>query len=259
MTGPAAPGPGRHAGLPPAPRSGWARLLRMGGPRATRANLFAAILAVVLGLALVTQVQETQEQGLEELREEELVRILDDVTQDAQRLANEARALEITRDRLLSGVDSSTEALRAAQQRLDALAVLAGTAPATGPGIVLAISDPEGRVGATLLIDAVQELRDAGAEAIQIGEVRVVASTHFTDTPDGVEAGDKPLAEPYIVRAVGDSATMAAAMEIPGGVTESVRRVGAVATIRQEETVSITALHSLPERRYARPVPSPSG
>jgi uncharacterized protein YlxW (UPF0749 family) len=87
----------------------------MGRPRATRANLFAALLAVVLGFAIATQVQQTQQQGLEQLREEELVRILDDVSQDAARLGNDSRALEATRDRLLSGADSSAEALRAAK------------------------------------------------------------------------------------------------------------------------------------------------
>jgi uncharacterized protein YlxW (UPF0749 family) len=241
------------------PRSAWSTVVRMGRPRATRANLFAAVLAVVLGFALATQVQETQEQGLEDLREEELVRILDDVTQDAQRLADDARELEATRDRLLSGAGSNAEALRAAQERLDALAILAGTAPATGPGIVVRISDPEGRVGATLLIDAVQELRDAGAEAIQIGDVRVVASTYFSDGPDGVSVSGVPLEQPYTIRAIGGSATMASAMDIPGGVSESVRRVGATATVSQEESVAITALHTLQERRYARPVPNPTG
>ena len=66
--------------------------------------------ALALGFALATQVQQTQQQGLEQLREDELVRILDDVSQDAARLGNDARALEVTRDRLLSGADSSAEA-----------------------------------------------------------------------------------------------------------------------------------------------------
>jgi uncharacterized protein YlxW (UPF0749 family) len=234
-------------------------MFRMARPRATRANLFAALLAIVLGFALATQVQQTQEQGLEQLREDELVRILDDVTQDAARLGNDARALELSRDRLVSGADSSAEALRAAQERLDTLGILAGTAPATGPGIVLTITDPAGKVTSALLLDTLQELRDAGAEAVQIGSVRAVADTYFADTPGGIEVSGVPVKSPYVIKAIGGSATMASAMDIPGGVSESVRRLGAVSTVDQQDEVAITALHTLEEPQYARPVPAATG
>ena len=187
------------------------------------------------------------------------MRILDDVSQDAARLGNDARALESTRDRLLSGADNSAEALRAAQERLDTLGILAGTAPAEGPGIELTIDDPGRKVTAPLLLDTVQELRDAGAEAVQIGNERVVASTYFTDAADGIEISGRRVEPPYVIRAIGDSATMASAMDIPGGVNESVRRLGAVPTVEQRDTVSITALHTLEQPQYARPVPGPTG
>jgi len=251
--------PAGPAQQPPARQSSWRTVFRMGRPRATRANLFAALLAIVLGFALATQVQQTQSQGLEQLREDELVRILDDVNQDASRLGNDARALELTRDRLASGANSSAEALRAAQQRLDTLGILAGTVPAEGPGIVLTIDDPAGKVTSALLLDALQELRDAGAEAVQIGSVRVVADTYFTDTPGGVEVSGVPVKSPYVFKAIGGSATMASAMDIPGGVNESVRRLGAVSTVDQRDSLSITALHTLEEPQYARPVPAATG
>jgi uncharacterized protein YlxW (UPF0749 family) len=243
----------------PEPQGSWRAVYRLARPRATRANLFAALLAIVLGFALATQVQQTQEQGLEQLREDELVRILDDVTQDASRLGNDARALEITRDRLASGADNSAEALRAAQERVDTLGILSGTAPAEGPGIVLTIDDPAGKVTSALLLDALQELRDAGAEAVQVGSVRAVASTYFTDTAEGIEVSGVPVKSPYVITAIGGSATMASAMDIPGGVNESVRRLGAVSTVDQRDSVSITALHTLEEPQYARPVPGPAG
>lgn len=239
-------------------RSAWRTLLRMARPRGTKANLFAALLAVALGFALATQVQQTQQRGLENLREDELVRILDDVTQDNARLGTEARQLETTRDRLLSGQGTSTEALVAAKERLGSLSVLAGTVPAKGPGITVTLADPGRHVTAPLLLDALEELRDAGAEAVQIGDVRVVASTYFTDVPRGVEVSGQRIAPPYTIAAIGDSATMAAAMDIPGGVTESARRVGATATVKQHTTLTIGALHSVVQPRYARPVPSPT-
>ena len=58
------------------------------------------------------------------------------------------------------------------------LRILTGTVAATGPGVTLTIDDPDGSVTAATLLDGVEELRDAGAEAIEINDsVRVVAST----------------------------------------------------------------------------------
>jgi uncharacterized protein YlxW (UPF0749 family) len=238
--------------------SSWRTLLRMARPRATRANAFAALLAIVLGFAIATQVQQTNQSGLEQLREDELVRILDDVSQEQDRLASDSRELETSRDKLISGVDSSSEALKSAQERLDTLGILTGTSPATGPGIVITINDRDHKITAARLLDALQELRDAGAEAVQIGDVRVVADTWFADVDGAIQVSGERVSQPYVIKAIGDSATMASAMEIPGGVSETVRGDGAVPSVQQSDDVAITALHSLSEPRYARPVPAPS-
>ncbi|WP_345504677.1 DUF881 domain-containing protein [Pedococcus ginsenosidimutans] len=252
--GPDAGGGARGGDAP----SSWVTLLRMARPRATRANAFAALLAIALGFAIATQVQQTDQSGLEQLREDELVRILDDVNQEQGRLATDTRELESSRDNLLSGASSSSEALKSAQDRLDTLGILTGTTPATGPGIVVTINDPDHKVTSARLLDALQELRDAGAEAVQIGDVRVVASTWFADVDGAIQISGERVAPPYSIKAIGDPATMASAMDIPGGVTESVRGDGATPTVRQADTIDITALHSLQPPRYARPVPAPS-
>ena len=243
----------------PAARNGWAVLYQMGKPRLTKANLFAAVLAVGLGFAVVAQVQQTQNAGLESLREDELVRILDDFTQENLRLGNEIRDLESSRDRLISGAGTSSEALRAAQERADTLGILAGTRPARGEGIEMTIADPSGKITAPLLLDALEELRDAGAEAVQIGEIRVVASSYFTDVDGGIELSGQRLERPYTILAIGDSSTLASAMKIPGGVVDTVRGKDGITTITEKPQIDITALHVVRTPQYAQPVPSPTG
>ena len=63
------------------------------------------------------------------------------------------------------------------------------------------------------------------------------------------------MTSPYVIKAIGDSATMASAMDIPGGVTDSVRGQGAQSTIEQRASVSITALHTLPDASLRSPRP----
>ncbi|MFV0463552.1 MAG: DUF881 domain-containing protein [Nostocoides sp.] len=234
----------------------WQRLRRMGRPRATRAMLLAFLLMVGLGFALATQVRQTSNSGLTNLREDELVRILDNVQQDNERLGNEIRALETTRDRLTSGQASAEEARKAAQLRVTTLGILAGTVAATGPGIVITINDPDDIVTAPVLLDTLEELRDAGAEAIQMDDQRVVTSSYFTDAESGgVTVSGTPLKKPYTIVAIGDPNTLAAAMGIPGGISETVRSLGASIRIEQRDVVNVSALQALPADRYAQPVP----
>ena len=56
-------------------------MLRAGSPRLTRANVLAMVLAGALGFAIIAQVRQTSIQGLENLREDELVRIFAGVEQ----------------------------------------------------------------------------------------------------------------------------------------------------------------------------------
>jgi len=249
------------------PVRGRARLLSAMHPRATRAQAVAALLCGVLGFAAAVQVRSTQDAGLSGLRQTDLVRILDDVSERGARLQSEARDLQETRDRVAG--NDSVAALDEARDRARVLGILAGTVPARGPGIELTITDAEGQVGSDVLLDTLQELRDAGAEAIEISSVegpavRVVASTAFVDAGQpgsgaGVEVDGTLLAPPYRFKVIGDPSTLQTALEIPGGVLEVLDQRGAQGVVTQEDSVAITSLRATPSPRYARPADADQG
>lgn len=259
-------GPAGSEGPGAARRGPWRRLWRAGRPRATRAQLLAGVLCAALGFGVVVQVRQTNDAGLADLREADLVRILDDTSERGDRLAAEVRDLEATRDALTAGTDSAQAAARAASERAAQYGLLAGTLPAHGPGIVATVDDPGGAVRSTQLIQLVQELRDAGAEAISVGGTRVVASTAFTDPPASAAAGGGVLVggtleqAPYVVRVVADPATVSTALDIPGGVRETLRQLGADLSVQTPDDVVVSALHAVSAPQYARPAsPSQTG
>lgn len=239
--------------------SGWRTLARMGRPRATKANVLAALLAAALGFATVAQVQLNRSSGLDGLSQDDLVALLDGEAQQSIRLDRETAALTATRDQL-KGSGSDEAALKAARLRLSQLGILAGTVPAKGPGVQVVVSDPKSGVQSATLLDAVQELRDAGAEAIQVNGVRVVASTYFSTGPDNrLKVDTTTINAPYTILAIGDGQTMATAMAIPGGVVSTMRQLGATATVTTSKAVTVSALRAPGADRYARPNPMPSG
>jgi uncharacterized protein YlxW (UPF0749 family) len=248
--------PPEPAAAPAAEGAGVSRRARLWPP--SRGQVLVAALLAVLGFAVVVQTRQTQEDGLQSLRQSDLVRIFDNLQQRSDRLDEEARRLQDEQAELRSGTDRTAAAEQAARRRLEVLGILAGTLRATGPGIRLEITDPDNRVTAAMLIDTVQELRDAGAEAIQVGDVRVVASTSFVDGPDGVVVDEKELRPPYEFLAVGDAATMKSALDIPGGVLETLRSGGAEGVVETADTLTVTALRDVETPQYARPAPARS-
>ena len=243
------------------------RLVRSLRPRASRGQVGAAILLAALGFAAVVQVRANQGDNLSSLRQSDLVGILDDVSQRATRLQARARELQDTKDRLTTGSDTSRAALDEALAREQTLGILAGTLPATGPGIVFSVDDPDNQVGAAVVLDAVEELRDAGAEAAVISTlagqdpVRIVASTSFVDPLDGskgILVDGTRLTAPYKIVVIGDPRTLAAALDIPGGVLDTLARKGATGSVSQRQSVTIEKVRPLPQVQYAQPVPTPS-
>ena len=236
-------------------------------PRLRRVDVAVAVLLAVLGFAAVVQVRATQEDGpLAAAREEDLVQILDDLSNRNERLSAEVSALEQARRELSSGTGRTQAALEEARRRAQLLGVLAGTVPARGPGVRLTIHDPDQSVRPDVLLDALEELRAAGAEAVQIegaaasgdgeAQVRVVASTSFVEGDDGAIVVDgQPLAPPYEFVVIGDPATLASALRIPGGVVDNVEQFGGRAVVERGDDLAVTALRPLDPPRYARPTP----
>ncbi|NHC14278.1 DUF881 domain-containing protein [Motilibacter deserti] len=253
---PAVPG---AAGATPAGRLSALRPL-LGTNR--RQIAIAALLALV-GFAGAVQARTTHDAGLTGLRQADLVRILDDVDERAARLRAEERELEESYEQLASGSGGSGAAIEDAQRRADVLGILAGTLPAQGPGIELRIPDPGGAVPASQLLDAVQELRDAGAEAMQLGDVRVVASTAFLDASDdsgpAVSVDGVRVEPPYQLRAIGDPDALESALGIPGGVLESLQAAGLRPDVARRSSLEIDALHAEKDAQYARPAADESG
>ncbi|UWE09811.1 DUF881 domain-containing protein [Actinacidiphila bryophytorum] len=223
-------------------------------PRASRAQLTVAVLLFVLGLGLAIQVNTTSDNGgaLRGARQEDLVRILTEVDNRTQRLEDEKRGLETQRSELQSSSDQAAEALKQTRQKEQQLGILAGTVAAEGPGITLTITDPHGGVAADSLLDTLQELRAAGAEAIQINDVRVVADTYFTDGADGVLIDGRPVSQPYVFKVIGNPQDLEPALNIPGGVVQTLEKEQATADVVRSQKIVVDALRPLKQPDYAR-------
>ncbi|MFF7096279.1 DUF881 domain-containing protein [Streptomyces rubradiris] len=251
-----APGAGPRAEeRAPQPLTGRQRLVKgLWPPRFTRAQLIVALLLFGLGFGLAVQVASNSDtdSALRGARQEDLVRILDELDSRTQRLEDEKQGLEKQRQELQSSSDQAAEARRQTAEKARQLGILAGTVAAQGPGITMTIEDTKGTVKADMLLDAIQELRAAGAEAIQVNGVRVVAETYFADSDRSVSVDGNKINAPYRFRVIGKPQDLEPALNIPGGVVQTLKKEQATVTVERSDKIVVDALRRAERPDYAR-------
>jgi uncharacterized protein YlxW (UPF0749 family) len=236
----------------------------VGAPPPRRLSVAGAVVAVLLfllGFTMVVQMRSVAtDPTLAAARQEDLVRILADLDAHEERLRSDIAELEETWRRLTTAGQAQEEALAEATRRADELGILAGTLPVEGPGLVVEIRSGVQGLSAAILLDAVQELRGAGAEAMQITDrdgtaVRVVASTYFLDHDRGIVVDGVLLRSPYTMTVIGEPQTLQPALSLPGGVVETVHSQGGTVDMQDEpDGVLVSAVRSPTTLQHARPV-----
>jgi uncharacterized protein YlxW (UPF0749 family) len=217
------------------------------------------MLAVAAGVGYVAVAQlgssERFSQKLQAESEGDLTRILSDLTTTDAELRDQIGTLKLQLQTLSTSSQQDEAASRAAEEQLNDLAVLAGTVAVTGSGITVTVADPQASIQYDLMIDLVEELRDAGAEAISVNGVRVGAASWFGEDGQQVTLDGKPLLAPYHIAAIGQPATLDGGLAIPGGAVDTFRtQKGVTVEVQRLARVDLPALASAPTFKSARPV-----
>ncbi len=199
----------------------------------SRGQVTVAVLLALLGFAAVTQVKANeQDDRYVGARQGDLIQYINNLSLASQRADGEISRLQATRDALRSDTRSRRTALDRAQQQATTLGILAGTVPVVGPGVRVTVTDEKGGVGSNQLLEGLEELRDAGAEAIELNDkVRVVAQTSLKDTGEGVLVDGKLLKSPFVIEAIGNAPSLATALDFKGGFTDEVQRPSVDGTV----------------------------
>jgi uncharacterized protein YlxW (UPF0749 family) len=238
------------AGATSTPGRLWAAL-----SKPSRAQFVVAVLLAALGFAAVTQVRSNQnDDTYAGRREQDLIDLLNGLAGASERSQSEISRLEKARTDLQSNTRKREAALEQAQKEADTLNILAGLVPVTGPGIRITIDDPDGSVGIDILLDAIQELRTAGAEAMEFnGEVRVIAQTALEEGIGGVVVDGQLLTPPYVIDVIGEPHELEGAMTFPQGPIDDVENVGGTVTMDSFDKLEINAVRQPVRPEFAQP------
>jgi len=140
------------------------------------------------------------------------------------------------------------------QNELRTLNALIGRIDVTGEGVIITLADNKNVTNQTLaiydnisnylihdtdLLMLVNELKNAGAEAISINDERIISTTSITCDGSVVLVNGNKLSSPFTIKAIGSQPLILGAIQRTGGFLELLNEYGLVVSVEQESNVTI--------------------
>ena len=198
----------------------------------TRSQLAVAAVALALGLLVVVQLRaQAGNAGLAQLSSQDLTVLVANLNARNDQLRREVSVLEdelaaLNTNRLRG--DESIDELRADLRRVRAYT---GLDPVGGPGVTISITGPIDGSGVEELIN---ELRNAGAEAIGLGPIRIVTGVVVSGARGSAMLAGLPLGPSFELAAIG------APDKLTGSLTRSGGVIAQLAATEPDVTVTVT-------------------
>lgn len=188
-----------------------------GGSAAKRPRAWSTALVVATFGALVTivAVQTSRDADVQELSRTALIRQIEAGRADVADLQSRIRSLSdqgLAADSINVDLAAALDELEDRQLRLE---VRTGYVPVRGKGVRIDVASapdaaPSDEIRDDDLALLVDGLFTAGAEAIAINDQRIVALGGIRNTSRAVHINGRPLTPPFVIQAIGDSATLQA-------------------------------------------------
>jgi uncharacterized protein YlxW (UPF0749 family) len=192
------------------------------------------VVAGLLGVLIVAQLRsQAANPGLSALTAQELTLVIANVNTRNEQLRSEVGSLERQAAALAAAHTRGDSALDQLRADLTVLEAWAGLIAVSGPGVSIRVS---GEIGGEGIEDLLNELRNAGAEAISVGGVRAVPGTVVFGDPGGLSVENTPLLDGFEIGAIGSPQILTGTLTRAGGV---IAQLGAT---YPEAMISVTPL-----------------
>lgn len=221
--------------------------------RARAAQLSLFVVALLIGLLLVGQLRsQARPQELSSLSVQELSELIETLSTRNRELRTALDGLNAqVREYRIAG-QQGQGSVELTQESLYRFAAFGGLLPVEGQGIEMEIA---GQFDPAALNDLIHELRNAGAHAIAVDDVRITARSVAVLGTESVEIDGVPIGPEFTVTAIGDPTGLFNTMTRPGGIKAQLELVvKASIDIRESRELRLPATALDLEPQAATPV-----
>ncbi len=194
-----------------------------------KSQLTIAAVAAILGLLVVVQLRgQAGGSALETKSAQNLTTLVASLNQENDRLRSEVSTLQNQLTELRTDRSNGATSVGQIQSDLGRIRAWAGLDPIAGKGIQITVS---GAIDAAAVDDLLNELRNAGAEAVAVEDIRVVARTSINGVPGSLDIDGFLLRDPFTVRVIGTPEVLVGSLTRVGGIIAQLSATNPSATL----------------------------
>lgn len=197
--------------------------------RNPRSQLTVALVAAILGLLVVVQLRgQTGGSELQSKSAQDLTLLVANLNDGNDRLRSEVSGLQGQLGELQADRANGATSVGQIESDLSRIREWTGMDAVAGSGVEITIT---GEIDAAAVDDLVNELRNAGAEAIAIEDLRVIARTAISGVPGSLDVDGFLLRDPFTIRAIGRPEVLVGSLTRGGGIIAQLSATNPGATV----------------------------
>lgn len=230
-------------------------------------NIYFFVIAIFLGFVITIQFKsDLPSQGI--ITIQKLLDMENDVKNVQVEIINLEKSLAETKEKLYeyeTNISDSGSIYDSMKNELNKMRNYAGLEKVEGPGIIITLNDSMENLGNSEhtelylihdidVLEIVNELRAAGAEAIAINEARVVGTSNIRCGGPTINVDGNRHATPFIIKAIGDPKTLEASALAPDGYLDWMEYNGKSIEVEKVESITINRYKSDIKLKYQKSI-----
>lgn len=227
-------------------------------------TIIAGIVALVLVTSMFIQVRtinESKELDLEGLREDELKTQIATYKSKYEETMEQYNSNKNKIKEYTTAINENKETSEILDQELEQAKTLLGLTDVTGQGIIVTLTDTQEALytyTADDLLQLINELKYAGAEAISINDNRIINLTDIAMISDSLivmNGGKNRISSPYVIKAIGDPKYLISTLSIKNsGYIDQMEANGMKIEVEEKNNIEIKAYSEEINSKYIKEV-----
>ncbi len=219
---------------------------------------FVCILFMAVMFMQFKTIDETDITAIENMRETELREAISTWKAKYEELEQRLTQVNTQISEYNESIETDKEASEVLDKELDSSNMLVGKTDVEGEGIVVTLADQEDYVRGSDLLELVNELRYAGAEAISINDIRVTNMTYIAEVTDGyIYVDGQRTTAPFAVKAIGNQTYLSSSLTLKNvGFVDKYTNSGIRVTLEKQKNVKILKTNQEMSVKYIEEVVS---
>ena len=104
------------------------------------------------------------------------------------------------------------------------------------------------------LMEMINELKNAGAEAISVNGQRIISQTAITCDGNVIRINNQKVGAPYIIQAIGMPEWLESALKLPGGLIQYLNQDGVITKVEKSNNITIPKYTGVYKYEYIKNV-----